>query len=103
MKRNTKRLPALLLAFILCLSLLPVTALALEISGKGWKFDLTDTSKPTLIIESDDGMDDWIANGSAYRGIVLAAELAEGITKIPYHAFYKCSQLTTMYLRAAQA
>ena len=28
MKRNTKRLPALLLAVILCLSLLPGTALA---------------------------------------------------------------------------
>ena len=101
MKRNIKRMPALLLAIIFCLSLLPVTALALETSGEGWKFDLTDTSKPTLIIESDEGMDDWIANGSAYRGIVLAVELAEGITKIPYHAFYKCSQLTTVEIPAS--
>lgn len=101
MKRNLKRLPALLLAILLCLSLLPGTALALETSGEGWKFDLTDTSKPTLIIESDEGMDDWIANGSAYRGIVLAVELAEGITKIPYHAFYKCSQLTTVEIPAS--
>ena len=83
MKRNLKRLPALLLAILLCLSLLPGTALALEISGEGWKFDLTDMSKPTLIIESDEGMDDWIANGSAYRGIVLAVDLADGITEIP--------------------
>lgn len=101
MKRNTKRLPALLLAVILCLSLLPVTALALEISGEGWKFDLTDTSKPTLIIESDEGMDDWIANGGSYRSIVLAVELSEGITEIPYHAFYKCSSLTTVEIPAS--
>ena len=101
MKRNLKRLPAMLLAVILCLSLLPVTALALEISGEGWKFDLTDTSKPTLIIESDDGMTDWIANGGSYRGIVLAVELSEGITKIPYRAFWKCSQLTTVEIPAS--
>ena len=75
MKRNIKRLPALLLAVILCLSLLPGTALALEISGEGWEFDLTDMSKPTLLIKSDDGMPDWIANGGSYRGIVLAVEL----------------------------
>lgn len=101
MKRNIKRLPALLLAVILCLSLLPVTALALEISGEGWKFDLTDMSKPKLIIESDEGMDDWIANGSAYRSIVLAVDLADGITEIPYHAFYNCSQLTTVEIPAS--
>ena len=101
MKRNTKHLPALLLAVILCLSLLPVTALALEISGEGWKFDLTDMSKPTLIIESDEGMDDWIANGGSYRSIVLAVNLNEGITKIPYHAFWKCSQLTTVEIPAS--
>ena len=101
MKRNIKRLPALLLAVILCLSLLPGTALALEISGEGWEFDLTDMSKPTLLIKSDDGMTDWIANGGSYRGIVLAVELAEGITKIPYHAFYKCSQLTTVEIPAS--
>ena len=101
MKRNLKRLPALLLAILLCLSLLPGTALALEISGEGWKFDLTDMSKPTLIIESDEGMDDWIANGSAYRGIVLAVDLADGITEIPYHAFYNCSQLTTVEIPAS--
>lgn len=101
MKRNTKRLPALLLAIILCLSLLPATALASEISGEGWEFDLTDMSKPTLVIKSDDGMTDWIANGGSYRGIVLAVELAEGITKIPYHAFYKCSQLTTVEIPAS--
>lgn len=101
MKRNLKRLPALLLAILLCLSLLPATALASEISGEGWEFDLTDMSKPTLVIKSDDGMTDWIANGGSYRGIVLAVELAEGITKIPYHAFYKCSQLTTVEIPAS--
>lgn len=101
MKRTTRRLLSLLMAVVLCLGLTPVTALALEISGKGWKFDLTDTSKPTLIIESDEGMDDWIANGSAYRGIVLAVELAEGITEIPYHAFYRCNQLTTVEIPAS--
>lgn len=101
MKRTTRRLLSLLMAVVLCLGLTPVTALALEISGEGWKFDLTDMSKPTLIIESDEGMDDWIANGSAYRGIVLAVDLADGITEIPYHAFYNCSQLTTVEIPAS--
>ena len=101
MKRNIKRPLALLLAIILCLSLLPGTALAWEFSGEDWEFDLTDMSKPTLVIKSDDGMTDWIANGGSYRGIVLAVDLAEGITKIPYHAFYKCSQLTTVEIPAS--
>lgn len=101
MKRNLKRLPALLLAVILCLSLLPGTALAWEFSGEDWEFDLTDMSKPTLVIKSDDGMTDWIANGGSYRGIVLAVDLADGITEIPYHAFYKCSQLTTVEIPAS--
>ena len=101
MKRNIKRLPALLLAVILCLSLLPGTALAWEFSGEDWEFDLTDVSKPTLVIKSDDGMTDWIANGGSYRGIVLAVDLADGITEIPYHAFYKCSQLTTVEIPAS--
>ena len=101
MKRNLKRLPALLLAILLCLSLLPVTAGALEISGEGWEFDLSDMSKPTLIIKTDDGMTDWITNGGSYRSIVLAVNLNEGITKIPYHAFYKCSQLTTVEIPAS--
>lgn len=101
MKRNIKRLPALLLAVILCLSLLPGTALAWEFSGEDWEFDLTDVSKPTLVIKSDDGMTDWIANGGSYRGIVLAVDLADGITEIPYHAFYNCSQLTTVEIPAS--
>ena len=101
MKRNRKRLPAFLLAVMLCLSLLPVTAGALEISGEGWEFDLTDMSKPTLVIKSNEGMTDWIANGGSYRGIVLAVNLNEGITKIPYHAFYKCNQLTTVEIPAS--
>ena len=101
MKRNIKRMPALLLAIILCLSLLPATAGALEISGADWEFDLTDMTKPTLIIKSDEGMDDWIENGGSYRSIVLAVELSEGITEIPYHAFYKCSSLTTVEIPAS--
>ena len=101
MKRNIKRMPALLLAIVLCLSLLPATAGALEISGADWEFDLTDMTKPTLIIKSDEGMDDWIENGGSYRSIVLAVELSEGITEIPYHAFYKCSSLTTVEIPAS--
>ena len=101
MKRNIKRMPALLLAIVLCLSLLPATAGALEISGADWEFDLTDMTKPTLIIKSDEGMDDWIEKGGSYRSIVLAVELSEGITEIPYHAFYKCSSLTTVEIPAS--
>ena len=96
MKRNLKRLPAMLLSVILCLSLLPATAGALEISGADWEFDLTDMTKPTLIIKSDEGMDDWIENGGSYRSIVLAVELSEGIAETLYHAFYTCSNLPTV-------
>ena len=101
MKRTTRRLLSLLMAVVLCLGLTPVTAWAYDFSGNGWEFDLTDMSKPTLVIKSDEGMTDWIEKGSAYRGIVLAVELSEGITKIPYHAFYKCSQLTTVEIPAS--
>lgn len=101
MKRTTRRLLSLLMAVVLCLGLTPVTAWAYDISGNDWEFDLTDTSKPTLVIKSDEGMTDWIEKGSAYRGIVLAVELAEDITKIPYHAFYKCNQLTTVEIPAS--
>lgn len=104
MKRNLKRLPAFLLAVILCLSLLPATALAGNIvtgDSNDWRID--DTA--TLYIDSDDGMKHWIdenTNGM-YSSIVFEVVLAEGITKIPYHAFWKCNQLTTVEIPASVA
>ena len=100
MKRNTKRLPALLLAVILCLSLLPATALADDIvigDTNEWRIDDTYT----LYIDSDTGMEDWIHENGMFGGLVAAVELSEGITKIPYQAFYKCSQLTTVEIPAS--
>ena len=99
MKRNLKRLPALLLAVILCLSLLPATALAGDIvigDTEEWRID----DQLTLYIESDTGMEDWIHENGMYGGLVLNVVLAEGITEIPYHAFYKCSNLTTVEIPA---
>ncbi|MCF6413000.1 leucine-rich repeat protein [Collinsella tanakaei] len=101
MKRTTRRLLSLLMAVVLCLGLTPVTAWALEISGDGWEFDLTDMANPTLVINNDTGMDDWIKNGSSYRSIVFAVELTEDITKVPYHAFYKCTNLTAVEIPAS--
>lgn len=100
MKRNTKRLPALLLAVILCLSLLPVTARAADIvtgDTEEWRID----DQLTLYIESDTGMEDWIHENGMYGGLVLNVVLAEGITEIPWRAFYKCSQLTTVAIPAS--
>lgn len=102
MKRKIKRLPALLLAIILCLGLLPTTAWAADIvvgDYGDWRID--DTA--TLHIDSDDGMEHWIEENKngMFSGIVYAVDLADGITKIPYHAFYKCSQLTTVEIPAS--
>lgn len=100
MKRNLKRLPALLLAVILCLSLLPGTAWATDIvigDSEEWRIDDTYT----LYIDSDAGMKDWIHENGAFGGWVVAVNLAEGITEIPYHAFYKCNQLTTVEIPAS--
>lgn len=100
MKRNTKRLPALLLAIILCLGLLPTPAWATDIvigDSEEWRID----DQLTLHIDSDTGMTDWISENGTFSGLVAAVELAEGITKIPYHAFYKCSQLTTVEIPAS--
>ena len=100
MKRNLKRLPALLLAIILCLNLLPVTAWATDIvigDSEEWRID----DQLTLHIDSDTGMTDWISENGTFSGLVAAVELSEGITKIPYHAFYKCSQLTTVEIPAS--
>ena len=105
MKRNLKRLPALLLAILLCLSLLPATAWAVDymVSGEGWGIGQNVGESPTLYIESDAGMKNWIEsnNGYMYVGIIYAVNLAEGITEIPYHAFYKCNQLTTVEIPAS--
>lgn len=89
------------MALLLCFGMLPTTAWALEISGNGWKFDLSDMSNPVLVIENDEGMSDWIENGGSYRGIVLSVDLTEGVTKIPYHAFYKCASLSAVELPAS--
>ena len=100
MKRNTKRLPALLLAILLCLNLLPGTAWATDIvigDTEEWRIDDTYT----LHIDSDTGMTDWIHENGAFGGWVAAVELADGITKIPYHAFWKCTNLTTVEIPAS--
>lgn len=100
MKRNTKRLPALLLAIILCLGLLPTTAWATDIvigDSEEWRID----DQLTLHIDSDTGMTDWISENGTFSGLVAAVELSDGITEIPYHAFYNCSQLTTVEIPAS--
>ena len=99
MKRNLKRLPAFLLAVILCLSLLPVTAGAEDwVVGNTEQWRIDDTL--TLYIDNDTGMTDWISENGAFGGWVAAVVLSEGITEIPYHAFYKCSNLTTVEIPA---
>ena len=100
MKRNTKRLPALLLAVILCLSLLPGTALAdFGSEEQGWT--LTAVAPCELTITSDTGMSNWAKVSSTFGPFVSTVELSEGITNIPDRAFYKCSILTTINIPAS--
>lgn len=99
MKRNIKRMLSLLMATMLCLSLLPGTAGAIEVTGDSGEWRIDETC--TLYIQSDNGMADWISENGTYGGIVYAVELSEGITKIPYRAFWKCSQLTTVEIPAS--
>ena len=62
MKRTRKRLLSLLLCFCMVAGLLPVTAWAVDymVSGEGWGIDQESGKLPTLYIESDQGMTDWI-------------------------------------------
>ena len=102
MKRNIKRLPALLLAIILCLSLLPVTALAgsgYDFGGEGWGIKKAEESGVyTLYIESDTGMNDWVDDNKNgyYAAGVHAVDLDQTVTRIPDRAFYKCTYLTSI-------
>lgn len=100
MKRNLKRLPALLLAILLCLSLLPGTALA-DFGGEEQGWTLTATEPCKLTITSDTGMINWAKGSSIYGPFVSAVELKEGITNIPDRGFYKCSILTTIEIPAS--
>ncbi len=102
MNRTRKRLLSLLLCFFMVAGLLPVTAWAADfVVGDYGDWRIDDTA--TLHVDSDDGMEHWIEENQngMFSGIVYAVELAEGITKIPYHAFYKCSQLTTVEIPAS--
>ena len=100
MKRNLKRLPALLLAIILCLSLLPATALA-DYGGEEQGWTLTAHAPCRLSIINDNGMVNWAKGSSTYGPFVSAVELKEGITNIPDRGFYKCSILETIEIPAS--
>ena len=99
MKRNMKRLPALLLAIILCLSLLPVTAGA-DFGSQEVGWTLTANEPCHLSIINDNGMVNWTKVSSTYGPFVSTVELSDGITTIPDRAFYKCSILTTIEIPA---
>ena len=100
MKRNTKRLPALLLAILLCLSLLPGTALA-DYGGEEQGWTLTATAPCRLSIINDNGMVNWAKVSSIYGPFVSTVEMSDGIATIPDRAFYKCSILETIEIPAS--
>ena len=100
MKRHTKRLPALLLAILLCLNLLPGTAGA-DFGSQEVGWTLTANKPCHLSIINDEGMIDWARNSSLYGPFVSTVALSEGITTIPDRAFYKCSILTTIEIPAS--
>ena len=100
MKRNLKRLPALLLAIILCLSLLPGTALA-DFGGEEQGWTLTATAPCRLSIINDNGMVNWAKVSSTYGPFVSTVEMSDDIATIPDRAFYKCSILETIEIPAS--
>lgn len=100
MKRNTKRLPALLLAILLCLSLLPGTALA-DYGGEEQGWTLTATAPCRLSIINDNGMVNWAKVSSTYGPFVSTVEMSDDIATIPDRAFYKCSILETIEIPAS--
>ena len=98
--RKLKQLLSLLLCACMVVCLTPATAWADDIvigDSNEWRID----DQYTLYIDSDVGMDDWIHEGGAFGGWVFGVELAEEVTKIPYHAFWKCSNLTTVEIPAS--
>ena len=100
MKRNLKRLPALLLAILLCLSLLPGAALA-DYGGEEQGWTLTATAPCRLSIINDNGMVNWAKVSSTYGPFVSTVEMSDGIATIPDRAFYKCSILETIEIPAS--
>ena len=85
MKRNIKRLPALLLAVILCLSLLPVTALAANFPTKFYasvNYDYSSYSKSVIfgtVTQSSSGDLSYEGFGEKTDRVVYGMEYAGGV------------------------
>ena len=85
MKRNTKRLPALLLAVILCLSLLPVTAWAADFPSRFYasvNYDYSSYSKSEIfgtVTQSSSGTLTYNEFGEKTDRVVYGMEYAGGV------------------------
>lgn len=77
MKRNLKRLPALLLAIILCLSLLPVTALAASFPSKFYASISLSSSSESFGTVSSNGT--YTKTGTTKDRVICGMEYAGGV------------------------
>lgn len=77
MKRNTKRLPALLLAIIFCLSLLPVTALAASFPSKFYASISLSSSSESFGTVSSNGT--YTKTGTTKDRVICGMEYAGGV------------------------
>ena len=100
-----KRIFSFVLAVLMIASLLPATALAVDIVDSGtcgakgsnltWRLD----SEGVLTISGSGDMHDYVFSGAPWYGSrsrVKSAVIAEGVTSIGSHAFDGCKSLTSV-------
>ena len=100
-----KRIFSFVLAVLMIASLLPATALAVDIVDSGtcgakgsnltWRLD----SEGVLTISGSGDMHDYVFSGAPWYGSrsrVKSAVIAEGVTSIGDSAFYDCTSLTSV-------
>ena len=96
-----KKMLALLLAMVMVLSLVPVTAFATEVvaSGHGWNVDWVLTDDGTLTISGNSNMyagSEFNSPWNRYMDQIRSVVINEGVSNIAAHAFSQYENLTSI-------